>query len=127
MTDQNALADKVRKIVNDMRRHADHDAVRGTEEEYTRHFVALLEALLPPPPRPTLADMTPQERAACQWMQADVEGRNTRYVIANPDGGDGEASLIDSDGKIDWVFLEYVTPRPDLPRLEWPSDQKSDN
>ena len=122
MTDQNALADKVRKIVNDMRRHADHDAVRGTEEEYTRHFVALLEALLPP--RPTLADMAPEERPAFQWAQADVEGRNTRYVIANPDGGDGEATLIDSDGEIDWVFLEYVTPRPDLRRMEFPGTEK---
>ena len=63
----NIPADKVRKIVNDMRRHADHDAVRGTEEEYTRHFVALLEALLPP--RPTLADMAPEERPACQWAR----------------------------------------------------------
>ena len=128
MTDQAIPADKVREIVTAM-----CDAMRREDDTYPEvqfldemsDYIRDLEALLPS--RPTLADMTPEERPACQWAQADVEGRNTRYVIANPDGGDGEATLIDSDGEIDWAFLEYVTPRPDLRQMAWPSDQKSDN
>ena len=89
-------------------------------------YITDLVALLPTPPPPTLADMTPSKRAACQWMQADVANRSVRYVIVTPRDGDGEATLIDSDGGISWRLPEYVTPRPDLPRLEWPGDKKPD-
>ena len=80
----------------------------------------------PAPPRPTLADMTPAERRACQWMQADVKDRGVRYVIANPLDDENEVALIDPDGDICWLSPERVTPRPDLPRMEWPSDKKPD-
>ena len=82
----------------------------------------VLDALLPDPPSPTLAGMTPEERAGCRWMQAEVSERDTRYVIATPHDRHGDVALIDADGKIDWTLPEYVTPRPDLPRLEWPGD-----
>lgn len=61
------------------------------------------------PPLPTLADMTPEERAACAWMQADL--------------ADGGRMILDQNGRSDGVPADRVTPRPDLPRLEWPSDQ----
>ena len=85
-----------------------------------------LRALLPAPTPPTLADMTPEERRACQWMQADVAYRVVRYVIANPYDDDDEVALIAADGDICWVSPERVTPRPDLPRLEWPGNTKPD-
>ena len=119
--DDQIPADKVRDLRDQYARLIE-DAGTKQAQAYYGHVVDDLEALLPP--RPTLADMTPEERPAFQWVQADVEGRNTRYVIANPDGGDGEATLIDSDGEIDWVFLEYVTPRPDLRRMEFPGTEK---
>ena len=77
---------------------------------------------VPTPTPPTLADMTDEERAACQWMLCDVEDHSRRYVIANPSDEEGDAALIAADGGIDWIFPEYVIPRPDLPRLEWPGN-----
>ena len=117
MTDQTIPADEVRTIIAFYRDDASN---RGDE------ILESLRYLLPPLPRPTLADMTEEERAACKWMQADVKNHRERYVIATPDDNDGEVALIDSDGGIDWIFPEYVTPRPDLPRMEWPSDKKPD-
>ncbi|MBP2333312.1 hypothetical protein [Corynebacterium freneyi] len=84
-----------------------------------------LRAYLPPPPRPTLADMTREERAACRRMQADVEGRTERYVIANPFDRYDAVALIGPDWEFDWIEPEYVTPRPDLPRMTWPGDQEA--
>ena len=79
------------------------------------------------PALPTLADMTDEERAACQWMQADVAGHNTRYVITNPCDEDDDAVLLDADGAVNWISPERITPRPDLPRMTWPgTDQEAD-
>lgn len=80
-----------------------------------------LEALLPDPPRPTLADMTDEERAACRWMQADVYSFDRRMVITEV--RTMCADLIERDGERWNVGLERVTPRPDLPRLAWPGDE----
>lgn len=73
---------------------------------------------------PTLADMTPEERAECRWMQADVNGRSERYVIATPSDRKGLVGLVSAYGVIEWTYPERVTPRPDLPRLEWPGDRE---
>ena len=127
MTDQTIPAGITPQDAKKAREWALHALNKPGASTTAEKAVARVVISTVPEPRPTLADMTPEEREECRWMQCDVKNHRMRYVIANPDGGDGEASLIDSDGKIDWVFLEYVTPRPDLPRLEWPSDQKSDN
>lgn len=121
MSDQTSnqfSADKVRKIVNNHLMEADQK-------------VAEIKAMLSPPKRPTLADMDEKERAASQWMQADVPGLGERHVIAVPcDDSDDMAGLISADGLasvnggIRWMHPENVTPRPDLPRLEWPGDTK---
>ena len=128
MTDQ-IPADKVREITAAMRAAMRRDTPGYSDwaclSDMAR-YVRDLENLLPAPPLPTLADVTLDERAECRWMQCDVEGRSRRYVIANPHENDGEVTLIDSDGGIDWVFPEYVTPRPDLPRMTWPGDKKPD-
>ena len=108
-------ADEVRKIIA---AHRDGASGKGGL------ILAALQALLPAPKRPTLADMTNEDRRACQWMQADVAGHGTRYVIANPDDDGNEAELVSAEGEIAWIFPEYVTPRPDLPRMEWPGNQE---
>lgn len=111
-------ADKVQKIVNNHLMEADEK-------------VAKIKAMLSAPKRPTLADMDEKERAASQWMQADVANLGERHVIAVPcDDNDDMAGLISADelasvnGGIRWMHPENVTPRPDLPRLEWPGDTK---
>lgn len=124
MTDKDLsdFADKVRRLAARFRQEMEPHTPAGEYAVWERAAEAV-ETLLPTPP--TLADMTPSKRAACQWMQADVAGRSMRYVIANPHENDGEVTLLDSDGGIDWVFPEYVTPRPDLRRMEWPGDTPS--
>lgn len=72
----------------------------------------------PAPKRPTLEDMPPEERWACQWMQADVQGQG-RAAIIIPVLGDGRSVLIDMRGDVIYKDYERVTPRPDLPRMEW--------
>jgi hypothetical protein len=124
MTEQMIPADKVRDLRDQYTRLIE-DAGTKEAQAYYGHVVDDLDALLPKPP--TLADMTREERAECRWMQADVKDRGGRYVIANPDDGEGDAGLVSAYGGIEWMSPERVTPRPDLPRLEWPgTGQKAD-
>ena len=81
----------------------------------------------PPPKRPTLADVSGPDREACRWMQADLKDHPGRYVIVAPYDEDDDAGLISADGGIAWVPLGYVTPRPDLPRMEWPADKATED
>lgn len=125
MTDQTIPADKVRKIASEMR-----DAMRREDDGYPYveflsdmgDYIRDLEALLPAPPLPTLADMTLDERDECRWMQADVKGYESRVVLINPYWKDGRARVLRPGAFIDQADWEQVTPRPDLPRLEWPGD-----
>ncbi|MHC9650340.1 hypothetical protein ACQXZ2_10680 [Corynebacterium diphtheriae] len=67
---------------------------------------------------PTLADMTVEEREKCVLMQAqDAGGKLCIILYASPSG----ASVIYRGGANGSWGLDSVTPRPDLPRLEWPS------
>lgn len=76
-----------------------------------------LESLLNPP-LPTLADMTPEEREACQWMQAQTW--HEVGIIVWMDELTEIAQLITRvNGVLERKFKD-ITPRPDLPRLEWP-------
>lgn len=79
---------------------------------------------VPAPSRPTLADMTPEERAACAGMQADLaQGHRVVILDGTPDSDDSVQVLEMSLG----VFRPWsadVTPRPDLPSLTWPGEQK---
>ena len=78
------------------------------------------------PPRPTLADMTEEERAECQWMLADVNspqvGDSPCVIINITDTG---VMLYDQEGLDYWRSHNEVTPRPDLPRLTWPGDKET--
>ena len=115
-------------VTDDERRRA-HECAEFIKSDMSawgdgiRALVRVFLNAFPAPPRPTLADMTDEERAACQWMLCDVEDHSRRYVIANPSDEEGDAALIAADGEIEWMFPEYVTPRPDLPRLEWPGTE----
>lgn len=121
MTDQTILADNVR----DLHRLADKVLANTDSQHCTAIALAnLVKEAAPALPLPTLADMTPSKRAECKWMQADVENRRVRYVIANPFDDGNEAALIDPDGDICWIPPVRVTPRPGLPRMEWPGTEK---
>ena len=122
MTDKTIPAGLTRDEARAVREWAERARSAEVQDETMYHAARVLLAVLPK--RPTLADMTEEERRACKWMQADVAGHGTRYVIANPDDDGNEAELVSAEGEIAWIFPEYVTPRPDLPRLEWPSDQE---
>lgn len=84
------------------------------------------ESLLPPTPLPTLADMTEEERAECQWMLADVNspqvGDSPCVIINITDTG---VMLYDQEGLDYWRSHNEVTPRPDLPHMKWPGDQET--
>ena len=98
------------------------DAIASYLDTYTdEELRELATESLNLPSRPTLADMTDEERAACQRMQADVANRSVRYVIVNPYVAEGDAALTSADGGIEWFSPDRVTPRPDLPRIEWPA------
>ena len=114
MTDQTIPADKVRTIIARYRDGANDQGGR---------ILADLKDLLPPP---TLADMTMEERLACKWLQADLNGYGGRVVILSPysEEGTARARVMYPTTRIRSVPWERVTPRPDLPRLEWPSTEK---
>ena len=118
MTDQ-IPADKVRPILDEWERIKEY-----ADWEDMDSLVQEVRALLPPPPRPTMADMTPEERKACRWLQADMEDEVTRAVIIHPYWEDGSARVLWSGGFIEQIGWERVTPRPDLPRVTWPGDQQ---
>ena len=82
----------------------------------------VLHALLPPPKRPTLADMTEAERRECQWMQADVYDTEGEWVIRESPHSNA-VQLVNRAGKCLTVAAKDVTPRPDLPSLTWPGEQ----
>lgn len=110
MTDQTIPVDKVREIIA---RHRDGASHRGGM------ILNDLKALLP---LPTLADMTEEERAACIRMQCDTApNRSVRGFIA--DIYPGGCRVIERD-TWEWRSCsdDMVTPRPDLPRMEWPGE-----
>lgn len=85
------------------------DAVASYLDMYTdEELRELATESLFPPKRPTLADMSDDERAMCAWMQADLP--------------DGSRVILDRNGRADGVPDDRVTPCFDLPRLAWPGD-----
>ena len=74
------------------------------------------------PALPTLADMTPEERDDCQWMQADTAGADDTCVLFVI--GTRSAKGVAKGGRVTTGPHECFTPRPDLPRLEWPDNDQ---
>lgn len=115
-------ADTLRKYISDWREGL-ATAPRGN---YEAEMLDDLEDMLPAPKPRTLADMAPDERAECQWMQADLKGG--RIIIgAIADGG---VNYIKQDGKAYWDSLGSgageIVPLPDLPRMQWPGSEPDD-
>lgn len=118
MTDQTIPARKVRPILDEWERIKEY-----ADWEAMDILVQSVRNLLPA--RPTLADMTREERDGCERMQCDVEHRG-RAVVIVPEWGAGHAELLDRWGSVFYAAHDTITPRPDLPRLEWPGDKKPD-
>ena len=131
MTDKTApnVTDKDRRLARDWAESIESatNSVESTTNPWSDRALAAARVILnaiPTPPRPTLADMTPKERVACRWMQCDVEGEDARAVIINPHWEDGSARVLWPGGIIEQIGWGRVTPRPDLPRMEWPGNKK---
>lgn len=90
----------------------------------TRAAVRVILDAVPAPTPPTLADMTDDERAACRWLQCDYAGETSDAtspgVIGYFDHGGRRAVILTAKCGIVRRDYDRVTPRPDLPRLEWP-------
>lgn len=117
MTDQTIPADEVRTIIAFYRDDASN---RGDE------ILESLRYLLPPLPRPTLADMTLDEQAECVGMQADLAQGDRVVILDGTPDSDGLVQVMEASLDVYRPSPKEVTPRPDLPRLEWPSDKKPD-
>lgn len=121
LPDQWVDADKLRDAINAQLSSYPH----GTAGHHVAEEIACkLEALFPDPQPRTLADMTREEREACQWMQADFDDgiaeRPIRAVITKE--GKTTANIILPDGAVHCVYADKLTPLPDLPRMVWPDD-----
>lgn len=120
MTDQTAhdVTNHDRRLAREWAEHV--ESSRATWGDRFRAAARVILDAVPTPP--TMADMTDEERAACQWMQADV-GVERRIIVRVMDVEEGAVTLVESG---DTVVCPHssVTPRPDLPRLEWPGDQE---
>lgn len=116
MTDQATPANLTRKEARAVREWAERAWNTKVQDATVAHAARVLLAVLPP--RPTLADMTDEERAACKWMQCEVNGE-IRVITLIRESNDHAVTLAPS-GFTFHCPPEKVTPRPDLPRMEWP-------
>ena len=89
-------------------------ALNGDEEA-----IKEAQSLLPAPR--TLADMAPEERAECEWMQCDHPALEEPGVILQI-WGNG-CHVLSREGVVETEALNHVTPRPDLPRMQWPGNE----
>ena len=71
---------------------------------------------------PTMADMSPEEREACQWMQATFTKSPHEHIITQVFVKKARL-LRRSDGAMFEFHHDEVIPHPDLPRLEWPASE----
>ena len=125
LPDQWVDAEKVREEADRMDSGA-VNAMKPGHNEFSRGYAEAMQECaehlrnLLTPKLPTLADMTPEERKACQWMQADIHGGG-RGVIAFITEDDLAAIWFENPNQKHFELSE-VTPRPDLPKLKWPGD-----
>lgn len=115
--------EEVKAIIANMNEHLE----LGCSNDYgqgfnysTRHWREALESLLTPNKLPTLADMTPEERLACQFMQARLED-GTLGIIVCP--GDPRSCVILEDGGFFTLSNKSVTPLQGEPKLKWPGSE----
>lgn len=99
------------------------DAIASYLDMYTDEELRELatESLSPPP---TLADMTPEERRDCEWMQCDVAGQDGDWLIIDPFDDEDHVHVIGRKGNNRILPAPFITPRPDLPGMEWTGSKK---
>lgn len=128
MTDQMIPADKVENIAAEMR-----DAMRREDDGYPYaeflsdmgDYIKDLEALLPDQPRPSMAEMTEEERAECRWMQCDAGPYGRRGLIVKVKYW--SVYVVDKEtGTYSDYTPDLVTARPDLPSMEWNGTDQED-
>lgn len=117
MTDKTIPAGLTRDEARAVREWAERARAAEVQDDTVVHAARVLLAVLPKPP--TLEDMTPEDRRECKWMQADTEQLG-RAVILAPYTIGGLAVMLDQSGKVSYKAPVLVTPRPDLPRFDWP-------
>lgn len=122
LPDQLVDAEKVREIIEEMdlclEAKSTTDFSKGIDNA-TTNWRDALKALITPK-LPTLADMTQEERKACQWMQCKVETGDGDTIGVICQVWSKRVHIIFQSGRILDVEHRRVTPLPDLPKLEWP-------
>lgn len=107
--------------------HIPADKLREVLDEYRTQMPCQIEealtGLLPTPPLPTLADMTPEEREKCQWIWGKT--KTGRIVLIGLISGD-RCKCHFPDGGHSFFGLDYITPLPDLPKMQWPGSESDD-
>ena len=109
-------ADAVREIAAAMRAAMRRDEHAYPEAKFLADlsgYIKDLEALLP---RPTLADMTDEERRDAVGMWADVHGPHPYRGIIDDIPAPRVPVFKPTAGELTWTDPENVTPRPDLGR-----------
>ena len=121
MNDQTIPTDQARRARQWARDTLDDVENGANVSAYARDAARTLIAMMP---RPTLADMTDDERDECAGMQADLAQGDRVVILDGTPDSDGLVQVLEKSLDVYRPFSAEVTPRPDLPRLEWPGDQK---
>ena len=127
MTDQTVpnVTDDDRKLAREWAEHV--ESSRATWGDRFRAAARVILHDLPTPTPPTLAEMSPEERAASEWMQADVAGLDGDWLIIDPFDDEVRVHVIGRKGNSRILPADFVTPRPDLPRMEWSGTVKAED
>lgn len=121
MTDQNLPVDLTSEEAKAAREWAT-DYLKGLYEVAPVTVARIVLDTVPEPPLPTMNKLPENERYDCHHMQCDVCGFTDRMVIVNIRSS--SVDVMAEDGER-WTIEDIrVTPRPDLPRMEWPSEKK---
>ena len=107
------FADKVRKLAARFRQQIEPH-VSVAECEVWECAAEAVEALLPT--RPTLADMTDEERFNAVGTWADVDGFHPYRAVIGGVPAPKVPVFKPTTGSLDWVHPEDVTPLPELGR-----------
>lgn len=116
LPDQWIDAEKVREVISEVLA----STLRGTVgRQVAEDYAALIGELIPTPPLPTLAEMTPEERERCQWMQAMFTKSDHEHVITCIFANKSRLMRRD-DGMGFEVPNDEIIPLSDLPPMKWP-------
>lgn len=115
MTEQNIsdVTDAERRLAREWAK-----SVEATRDTWNDTIRAAARVILDSASVPTMADMTEEERAECQWMQCDAGPYGRRGLIL----GTGEWAVYVADketGAYSNYSPDLVAALPDLPRMKW--------